>query len=219
MLNINNSIVKKPWGHEYLCFQNKSLSIWLLAINKESETSLHCHPNKDTGYVVLDGKLELSFIRGTKKLKKLDKVYIFKKRFHKSKNVHSKTSYILEIETPINKDDLVRMNDKYGREGKPYENSKNFLKKNKDCLDIKNVTNKQFTTHFLKRTFKHFNLFTNKSKISSYRKNDLFIFTSGGFFEKKDMLIQPADVMDGNSLKLFNKNFSLKRNTKVIHVS
>ena len=30
-------------------------------------------------------------------------------------------SIILEIETPINKDDLVRFKDEYGRENKPYE--------------------------------------------------------------------------------------------------
>lgn len=219
MLNINNSIVKKPWGHEYLCFQNKFLSIWLLAINKDSETSLHCHPNKDTGYVVLDGNVELTFIRGSKKLKTLDKVYIFKKRFHKSRNIHSKTSYILEIETPIDKDDLVRMNDKYGRAGKPYENFKNFYKKDNKCLNIKNVTKDKFITYFLKRKFVHFNLSNQKSKISSFKKKDLFIFTSGGFYKKKDILIQPADVMDGESLKLFHNNFSLKNNTKVIHVS
>ena len=111
------------------------------------------------------------------------------------------------------------MNDKYGRAGKPYENFQNFHKKDNKCLNIKNVMNNQYTTHFLKRKFTHFNLFNRKSKISSFNKKDLFIFTSGGFFKKKDILIQPADVMDGESLKLFYNNFSLKRNTKVIHVS
>ena len=188
MLTTDNSIVKKPWGEEYLCFKNNILSIWLLLIKPNSETSLHCHPNKDTGYVVLDGKVELSFVRGSKKLKTLDKVYIFKKRFHKSKNIGNKTSHILEIESPIDKNDLVRMNDKYGRAGTPYESSKNFFKKDSNSLKIKNITNdKIHVSNYGNRKLSHFNLFNHKKNIPSFKKQDLFIFTSGGFYKGKDI--------------------------------
>ena len=78
--------------------------------------------------------------------------------------------------------------------------------------------NNQYTTHFLKRKFTHFNLFNRKSKISSFNKK-ICLYLLLEVFLKKDILIQPVDVMDGESLKLFYNNFSLKRNTKVIHVS
>ena len=44
-----NKIVKKPWGKEYLIFQNNVVAIWLLSIEPGKNTSLHCHPTKKTG--------------------------------------------------------------------------------------------------------------------------------------------------------------------------
>ena len=41
-----NKIVKKPWGKEYLIFQNNVVDIWLLSIEPGKNTSLHCHPTK-----------------------------------------------------------------------------------------------------------------------------------------------------------------------------
>ena len=33
----------KPWGKEYLAYQNEHIGIWILIVNKDQETSLHCH--------------------------------------------------------------------------------------------------------------------------------------------------------------------------------
>ena len=44
--------------------------------------------------------------------------------FHSTKPLSKKNSIVLEIETPINKNDLVRYKDNYGRENKPYEGKK-----------------------------------------------------------------------------------------------
>ena len=50
-------LVVKPWGHEYVIFRDKNiLSVTLLHINPKKSTSLHCHPTKKTGFVLLDGK-------------------------------------------------------------------------------------------------------------------------------------------------------------------
>ena len=60
----------------------------------------------------------------TKKiLKAPDKLMIRPGLFHSTKSL-SKDSIVLEIETPINKNDLVRYKDNYGRENKPYEGKK-----------------------------------------------------------------------------------------------
>ena len=48
--------------------------------------------------------------------------------FHCTKNPFKDTAVILEIETPIDIDDLVRFKDNYGRENKPYEDKKNMVK-------------------------------------------------------------------------------------------
>ena len=55
---------KKPWGKEYLLYQNDDVAIWHLFIEPGQSTSLHCHPSKKTGLVVLDGAAKVSFIGG-----------------------------------------------------------------------------------------------------------------------------------------------------------
>ena len=66
-------VVKKPWGHEYLCYRNGDVAIWFLQIRRGERTSMHCHPTKNTGLVVLEGEIELSFIRNKMSLVGLDK--------------------------------------------------------------------------------------------------------------------------------------------------
>ena len=68
MSNYNINIVKKPWGYEYLAYENKHIALWFLYIKHTHSTSLHCHPNKTTGLILLDGKAEVSFLNDTNKL-------------------------------------------------------------------------------------------------------------------------------------------------------
>ena len=51
----SNVVVKKPWGYEYLIYCNDIVAIWILFIKCGAQTSMHCHPNKKTSLVVLDG--------------------------------------------------------------------------------------------------------------------------------------------------------------------
>jgi len=53
-------LIKKPWGYEYLLFKNKDVAIWILHIEHDFRTSLHCHPNKKTSLTVLEGEVEFS---------------------------------------------------------------------------------------------------------------------------------------------------------------
>ena len=32
--NYNDVVVSKPWGHEYLCFANETVAIWLFKYKK-----------------------------------------------------------------------------------------------------------------------------------------------------------------------------------------
>ena len=134
--NYNINIVKKPWGYEYLVYQNEEVALWFLYINNTHSTSLHCHPKKTTGLILLDGKIEVSFFNQVNILNPSQKIMIRKGLFHSTKSVSEKGSYLFEIETPVDKQDLVRFKDSYGREGKPYEDSKYEYPKNEDCLLI-----------------------------------------------------------------------------------
>ena len=53
----DKKVVIKPWGKEHVVFRNSNkLSVTLLRINYNKKTSLHCHPTKKTGFIVLSGK-------------------------------------------------------------------------------------------------------------------------------------------------------------------
>ena len=53
MDSYKNKIVDKPWGYEYLIYENNLVALWLLHIKPNQKTSLHCHPKKTTGRVLL----------------------------------------------------------------------------------------------------------------------------------------------------------------------
>ena len=61
-MSYDKTIVKKPWGYEYLVYENDKVGLWFLHITKDQQTSMHCHPNKTTGLILLDGEAEVSFL-------------------------------------------------------------------------------------------------------------------------------------------------------------
>lgn len=118
--NYKNLVVKKPWGYEYLLFENDFVAIWVLHLKKGHGTSMHCHPLKKTSLVVLSGIAQSSTLSGWFDLTVLDGLFIENGVFHTTKALSNEV-FVMEIETPPNKKDLVRLKDSYGREGKGYE--------------------------------------------------------------------------------------------------
>ena len=135
-MSYESTIVKKPWGYEYLAYENNHVAIWFLYIKHTHSTSLHCHPKKTTGLILLDGKAEVSFFNNSTKLYPGEKIMIRKGLFHSTKAIDEKGAFVFEIETPVDKQDLVRFRDSYGREGKPYEDSTHEIPKAEECLWI-----------------------------------------------------------------------------------
>src|SRR3989304_9651884 len=72
VVNYSDVIVKKPWGYEYLIFENDFVAIWMLQIIRKRKTSMHCHPNKKTGLVFLSGTETTSTLEGGLELNPLD---------------------------------------------------------------------------------------------------------------------------------------------------
>ena len=119
----------KPWGKEYLAFQNKHIGIWILHINKEQETSLHCHFKKDTILFPLSGSFKINLFNDNFKILNLfDSLYVPKNTFH---GIHSYVNdgVIMEIEIYTDsiqytdKNDLLRLKDMYNRDKNHYETS------------------------------------------------------------------------------------------------
>ena len=135
----NNTTVYKPWGHEYIVYNNKDLlGITFLSIKYGHKTSLHCHPTKKTGFIILDGDAEVQigiYKENIKKFKPLSRLIFRPGLFHSIKAVSKKGLYALEFETPYHTKDLVRLRDNYGRKSKEYEGKK--FTKNLDSKSIK----------------------------------------------------------------------------------
>jgi len=114
-------VVRKPWGREYLTYKGDRVAIWILYIKKDASTSMHCHLNKKTNLVVLAGKVICSTLENNFNLEERDVFVLDKKVFHSTKAISDKGALIMEIESPPEKTDLVRLKDIYGRESKGYE--------------------------------------------------------------------------------------------------
>ena len=147
--NYINKVVRKPWGYEYTIFEDVDFSVWFLCINKKSSTSLHCHPKKNTILVVLEGAIEIENLNNNINVCNGDSVIIEKGVFHKSINKSNSATYLLEIERPNLKGDLVRASDNYGREGEGYETEENFSAAG-DILNLAEITElKGYSRHSL----------------------------------------------------------------------
>lgn len=128
-------VVKKPWGYEYLAFDNQQVAIWILHLARKQSTSMHCHPNKHTGLLVLNGEVTVSTLERFIPLKKMESVNIDKNCFHSTEAHNCSTiipsavdgAWVMEIEAPSKKYDLVRAKDAYGRSGKAYESGDNLV--------------------------------------------------------------------------------------------
>ena len=136
-------VVNKPWGYEYLMFGNEEVSIWMLHIKKGHSTSIHCHPNKKTSLMIILGEAICSTLNEKFLLKEKDGLIFDKGVFHTTEAVSENGAFIIEIETPSNKMDLVRLKDKYNRETQPYTAKKNITSKiyNYHYLYLKNKKN------------------------------------------------------------------------------
>ena len=200
-MDYKEKIIKKPWGYEYLVFENEKVALWFLHIAFNENTSMHCHPNKTTGLILLDGTAEVSFLSNSLIIESLDKVMIRKGLFHSTKAISKDGVNIFEIETPVDKHDLVRLEDNYGREAKPYEGKSAEIRKGSDALSFDQNSNENKSYIFSKCIIqiKHIN----DTKIFMDMKDyENIIFLDGGIMtDNGDLVAQAGDVVTIYTLK------------------
>ncbi len=114
-------VVNKPWGYEYLWYQNATVAIWMLYLLPNRATSLHCHVRKRTSHIVIDGQVVCSTLEERRRLDVLHSVVLEPCVFHTTQAISDGGAFVMEVETPPLKGDLVRLKDTFGREGTGYE--------------------------------------------------------------------------------------------------
>mgnify|MGYP001818725156 CR=1 FL=1 len=127
--SFHDVIVDKPWGNEYLLFENCDVAVWILHIEAGQQTSMHCHPKKNTSLIVLGGEAICKTLDNDFSLTTGQGIYIGKNVFHQSINSATEQLVMMEIESPVDKFDLVRLEDGYGRISCGYESAEDCEKK------------------------------------------------------------------------------------------
>lgn len=212
-----NKLVKKPWGSEYLIYENRKIAAWLLNISYNKKTSLHCHPQKKTGFILLNGTVEMNIgFYQKKRIKALNKMMIRPGLFHSTKCLSKNGVRAIEIETPNNKGDLIRFKDNYGREKRPYENKKSMIDLPKDCLQI-NKNKKNFT--FKNCKFKIEKLKKISKKNLSNKKSVYAILDGGLGQNSKNLVLAPGDIVRSDTIKKLANSFKPVPSITVLTVS
>jgi len=204
-MSYKKSVVKKPWGHEYLAYENEDVGLWFLHIEKDQQTSMHCHPKKTTGLVLLNGEAEVSFLADKRKIKSLDKVMIRRGLFHSTKALSDGGAFIFEIETPKDKHDLVRLNDAYGRASKPYEGKSFESSKSAECLWIEEPSENESIIYNFAGCKLLVEKITSIEDINNKKDTDMIMFLKGGLIrntdDNKHLVTIPGDVGYGKIIK------------------
>ena len=217
------NIVRKPWGYEYLAYQNSQVALWFLYIKNNQSTSMHCHPNKKTGFIILSGKavIQVGIYKENKKYcGPLSRLVFRPGLFHSIKAISKEGVCALEFETPFNKNDLVRFKDDYGRQSKLYEGKKftktlpsNFIKFKKPKLGKK----QKYRFNNLEITLEV------KKNLKNLDKKDPMatsVILDGKIVDNNGLnVICCGEIVKTSTLKILSDVFKIKKQLTILSVS
>ena len=220
----SNKIVHKPWGYEYVVYSDSNrLAITFVKINYGHKTSLHCHPGKKTGFIILDGKALVQigiYKENAKHFKSLSRLVFRPGLFHSIKADSKKGVYALEFETPYKKRDLVRFKDDYGRQKKLYEGKKfteklnsNFIKFKKPKLGKKYLYNFN-NLKILLEVRKSLKNLTKKDY-----KSTSAILDGDIVDDKGQSVISFGEIVKTSTLRILSDKFKIKKPLTILSVS
>jgi mannose-6-phosphate isomerase len=112
--------VEKPWGHELIWAQSEIYVGKVLFVKAGASLSLQFHNEKDESWLVQSGKAKLELGDAGQAMLNEEVIVAGAAFRYRPGTVHRVTAIedttILEVSTP-QLDDVVRLEDRYGREG------------------------------------------------------------------------------------------------------
>jgi len=221
-----DKIVKKPWGEEHICYHDKKkIGITFVKINPGFQTSLHCHPTKKTGFVILSGAANVQIGLYEKNIinyKPLSILVLRPGLFHQIRCASKKPLYALETETPFKKNDLVRFDDNYGRKAKSYENQKELISIiSSKYFIFNNNINKETKYKFNKIKFKIKTFKTNNSltKTKNKKKTIAIILDGSLIDQEKRPVIKHGEIVKFSSILLLSKFYKIRNKLKLLIIN
>jgi len=217
----DNRIVNKPWGYEYVVYRNASkLVVTLLKINYNNSTSLHCHPQKKSGFILLEGKALFQLGLWKKRSEvhtSPSKRMIARGLFHSIKALSKDGLMALEFETPVNKNDLVRFKDNYGREQKSYEGKKFTKIMTSDLLKFKKPFLKKKQIYKIKKAKIAIETHRDFKKLLKNKPNTIFAILEGSISDRLGRnVLTHGDIIKTNDLRVLSKVFKIKKYLTVL---
>lgn len=219
----DNKIVFKPWGYEYVVYRNANhLSVTLLNINYNKTTSLHCHPLKKSGFILLGG--EALFQLGLRKKNtelhsSPSKRMIARGLFHSIKSISKNGLLALEFETPVNKNDLVRFKDSYGREKKSYEGKKFTKAIESKFIKFKSPKLGKKQIYKIGKSNVALEVHKNFVKLLKNKNTTIFAILDGSISDNKGRnVLSYGDITKTDDLRILSKIFKIKKKLSVVKV-
>ena len=220
----SDKVVYKPWGNEHVVYSDSNrIAITFLKINHRHKTSLHCHPNKKSGFIILSGKalIQVGIYKENKKYcGPLSRLVFRPGLFHSIKAISKEGVCALEFETTFNKNDLVRFKDDYGRQSKLYEGKKftktlpsNFIKFKKPKLGKK----QKYRFNNLEITLEV------KKNLKNLDKKDPMatsVILDGKIVDNNGLnVICCGEIVKTSTLKILSDVFKIKKQLTILSVS
>jgi hypothetical protein len=212
-------IVNKPWGCEYLMYKNSQVAVWNLFIREGAETSMHCHPRKKTGLILLAGEALLSFLNDSHPIQALAKSMIRQGLFHSTAAVSTGGISVIETETPTDKADLVRLTDKYGREGSPYEGPEEWEPMDERCVLLDVPVDSSSLAYRLGGCVLRMERFTDISGFMSRPPGQVVVVLEGGLESHRGVaVLGPGDIVWSHNLTRLTESFVSPRGATVLTI-
>ncbi len=218
----DRKVVQKPWGYEYVALRNKNrLAVTLLNINYKKKTSLHCHPSKKTGFILLSGKAKIQlglWRKSSYEYSAPSKLMIRTGLFHSIKCLSKNGVKALEFETPVKKNDLVRFEDTYGRKFKSYEGKRYIKSLNKNDIIFKNPKYDNEQNYKIGKINILLKVYKNFKEIINQKNSTIFAVIDGKVVDKQNRnILSVGDIIRTGTFKKLSKYFKIKN--KIILLS
>tara|TARA_B100000780_G_scaffold271044_1_gene231557 strand:- start:696 stop:1265 length:570 start_codon:yes stop_codon:yes gene_type:complete len=185
-------------------------------------TSLHCHPLKKSGFILLKGKA--SFQLGLRKKNtelhsSPSKRMMARGLFHSIKSVSKNGLLALEFETPVNKNDLVRFKDSYGREQKSYEGKKHTKTIESKFIKFKKPQFNKKQIYKIGKANISLEVHKNFIKLLKNKNSTFFAVLDGSVSDNKGRnVLSYGDIIKTDDLRILSKVFKIKKKLSVVKV-
>lgn len=220
MSEYDGIVVNKPWGYEYLMYESDKIGLWYLHIKQGKQTSLHCHPGKKTGYILLTGEAQVSFLNDSTHLKAVSKLMLREGLFHSTKALSEGGIHVLEVESPPDKTNLVRLDDAYGRKEMPYEGGEAIVPMTEGCITFAPPAVGESLSYLVHGTTLTIQTLDDISLLETRPPEDIILIMDGGLFSKSyDPIVSPGDVVTISTFNRLAQTFTAPAGITLMTVS